>query len=130
MFIRSIMLKEYGYDESYHLFADYARNTDALLYGASFDYLGIVICKYDMSGLSSILSVDNEIEINRIREKYSQVILLTLQYLDSYEFDRAIQRTKGLVNRGGVIALLTKAFLKIMDKMFLGLNFGNNQFLG
>ena len=53
MFVRSSLLKQGGFDESYRLLADWARWISAALNGATFKHLNQTICQYDMGGMSS-----------------------------------------------------------------------------
>ena len=66
MFIRSSVLKTAGYDESFKVYADYARWMRMCLDGASFQYVPVVVCMFDArDGLSHQI---NDEELNRIRD--------------------------------------------------------------
>lgn len=52
MFIKSTVLKETGYDENFKIYADWARWIQLCLDGGTFQYVPIVVCGYEMGGLS------------------------------------------------------------------------------
>lgn len=67
MFIKTSLLRREGYDESYKLYADWARWIHAFLEGAMFQYIPVVICRYEMGGMSSRDSV-------LMKEEYEKII--------------------------------------------------------
>ena len=65
MFIKSNVLKEKGYDESFKIYADWARWIQLYLDGRTFQYVPIVVCGYEMGGLSNTPKLIDE-EYKRI----------------------------------------------------------------
>ena len=79
MFIRSNVLKETGYDESYKIYADWARWIQIYLDGGTFQYVPIVVCGYEMGGLSNTPKL--------IDEEYKRIIgLIPNSCLKKYLF--------------------------------------------
>lgn len=52
MFIKSSILKQKGYDESYHIISDWKRWIEAIAGGSSVLYIPELICCFDCSGVS------------------------------------------------------------------------------
>lgn len=53
MFIKLSVLKKTGYDETFHVYADWARWIRMCLEGATFQYIPVVVCEFDArDGLS------------------------------------------------------------------------------
>ena len=55
MFIRTSLLKEEGYDESYELYGDRARWLKIANDGGTFNHIPIIVCSYEMGGRSGNL---------------------------------------------------------------------------
>lgn len=53
MFIKGSILRAEGYDESFKICSDWARWLKLAFEGGVFQYIPIVICKYNMDGMSS-----------------------------------------------------------------------------
>ena len=114
MFVKASVLKAEGYDESFRIYADWARWVKLCLSGASFLYLPVLICIFDATdGLSSFddndgLNKKNTMlkeELFRIREciplavrkDIEQKIELNKQ-LQKYQKNMLIQEAFLLVN--------------------------------
>lgn len=52
MFIKASLLKQKGYDESYHIIADWKRWLEAVVGGCSVLYIPVLVCVFDCSGVS------------------------------------------------------------------------------
>lgn len=79
MFIRSSILKEEGYDESYKIYADWARWMKMACEGKSFEYVPYLICRYEMGGLSAQLIERQIIELTQLRSIPEPHIRATLE---------------------------------------------------
>lgn len=92
MFIKSNLLKEKGYDESFKIYADWARWIQLYLDGRTFQYVPIVVCGYEMGGVSSNPKLKDE-EYKRIiglipNSNLKEYLTLNYQYkviLDGHE---------------------------------------------
>lgn len=119
MFVKTKMLQEKGFDETYQLYADRCRWTQAALDGNSFEYLNMPICNYDMSGLSQ--TIDKAVyktELERIRKEVIPLsILLSTQKLVEYEENETIQKIRWLLMRGKLTVNLTKAVIRLLDSI-------------
>jgi len=92
MFVRSELLKEEGFDESYRIVADWRRWIRSALRNNSFEYLGIKVCRFDMQGVSSNQSALCDEESERMRQEvFPPMILKTLQRLDAYEHNKFLK---------------------------------------
>ena len=112
MFIKTRILKEKGYDEAMKFLADWVRNTEMVLSGKCFKRIPIIICKYDMYGISSQrdLTVLKE-EIGTVRNLYPKPLLVALQELYNYRCNKYVQQTLYLTNGNRVSVSLTKCVL-------------------
>ena len=128
MFVKTNILKNKGFDESYKLLADYARWTELFLQNASVTYVNCIVCRYDMSGVSNNSSKLCKAENKRILEELIPMCLHPMLIdLDYYTSICAFDRLKLLLNNGGIQSKIVRAFLKLMDKIFLQYNFRNQR---
>ena len=126
MFVRSSLLKSNGFDESYQIDADFKRWTQAALNNNSFEFLNMVVCKYDMTGLSSTSPERVRIEMKRLREEvYPQSVLLSMERLNQYEkrlseynSNYLIKYTYNLLYGSKVSRVITIFTLKVLHKLF------------
>lgn len=70
MFIKTALLKESPYDESYRLYADWAKWTEFAYKGKTFKYIHQRICYFMMDGMSAENEENNERERKRIIEEF------------------------------------------------------------
>ena len=70
MFIKASTLKESQYDESYKLYADWAKWTEFAYQGKTFKYFPHYICNFMMGGMSGENEQNNEKERKRIIEEF------------------------------------------------------------
>ena len=70
MFIKTSLLKESPYDESYRLYADWAKWTELAYQGKKFKYIHIRICYFMMNGKSTENEDNNARERERIIKEY------------------------------------------------------------
>ena len=115
IFYKSYLLKLKGFDESIAIWADYARNVELSLSGASFEYLPFVICRYDMNGISSskdslLIRKKNRESINLL---YPKGLLPLLLELDMYRNRRIVRYTLGIVDgKSKFLSIITKVYIK------------------
>ena len=114
MFIQKQLLSVEGFNESYYLLADWARWIKAALNGATFKHSHQIICKYDMSGMSSTNEELARIDFSHIKRIYPQMVIDSLQRLDDYEKNTIIQRTISIINKGRLSRFFLRFFLKVM----------------
>lgn len=67
MFIRGKMLRERGYDETYKIYADWARWMELVCDGHTFQYVPVVVCDFMLGGLSGMDSSRMKLEADRVR---------------------------------------------------------------
>lgn len=98
MFIKSSILQEEGYDESFRIYADWARWMKLACDGGSFEYVPYTICRFAMGGISGKWNEQCSLEGDRIRayppsqikdcmELYEKAQLKLNQY-EEYPFNR------------------------------------------
>lgn len=79
MFIRSSIMKSSPYDESYKIYADWAKWLEFTLKKCRFEYLPLYVCDFFLGGMSSDLDLaKREIELMRQKE-LSPAILETVK---------------------------------------------------
>lgn len=96
MFFRTSLLKYKGYDESYKICADWARNVELSLQGISFKYVSVTVCRYDMNGISNINDNLRINEEDRVKSIFPLWILDKIEALNDYEHNKDIQAAKEL----------------------------------
>lgn len=126
MFVRTTILKQKGFDESFMIVADYSRWIELAQQGADFEFVNIIVCFYDMNGISSnsrdISIMEHHILENKI---FSKPVLLSIKrldccirQLDEYEQDITIRRVKCLLWKMKLTNVITKLFIGIVAKLF------------
>ena len=70
MFIKTSLLKESPYDETYKLYADWAKWAELAYKGKSFKYFHRMICNFMMGGMSGENEKENTKERNRIKKEF------------------------------------------------------------
>jgi len=101
MFIKGSVLKKFPYDESYRLYADWAKWIELTLRKCTFEHLPIQICYFMMGGMSCTANTEEEFKMMQQRE-LSPAIQETLKLIDHYqephplaqEADRLIKKKK------------------------------------
>ena len=78
MFIKTSLLKESPYDESYRLYADWAKWTEFAYKGKTFKYIHQRICYFMMDGMSAENEENNARERKRVIEEYYPGSLKTM----------------------------------------------------
>ena len=125
LFVRSSLLKDKGFDESYRISADYKKWVEFVYDGCCFEFLNIIICYYDYSGLSSTQIELRDTEFERARnEVLPPLVKLSLDRMndinEKYVNNILIKRyVKPLEEKGGIASFLMIFVLKIFRKLFV-----------
>lgn len=135
MFIKSEMLKKEGYDESFKIYADWARWVRMALDDSSFQFVPVTICCFDATeGLSNKLTSNLEMEKERMRSMipspvrkvldkcidYEQQLLKCKYELFKYRENRLVQNVYLLINERPLYCKwihLNIIFLKLFRKL-------------
>ncbi|MBQ9094401.1 MAG: glycosyltransferase [Prevotella sp.] len=113
-YIRTLLLKNNSFDEDYKIAGDHAKNIEFLMQGYSFKHLPFYAAKFDNNGISSRYNVNTAIELKRIESEYfPNSVLLVLSRLYKYENGHIYQRVNNILNKGGILSLMLRLFLKI-----------------
>ena len=113
-FIRKELLAEKGYDEKYRMVADWKAYLEWFLTGRSFRHLPIYICRYDMTGLSTV----NKNEVYKERDAFfaellSPEVLEVLQDWHSYQ-NRQCLRAREYCNKNVVYKRIIRSTLHLI----------------
>lgn len=87
MFIKSIYLKSEGYDESFTIYADWARWVKMAYKGASFQRISLPICIYDGGGISSATMIPESVmnsELEKVRQQIPPHIRVCIERCAEY----------------------------------------------
>ena len=106
MFIKSEMLKKEGYDESFKIYADWARWIKMFYDGATAHHLSFPVCIFDATdGISNRLSPELSVELERARQQLPLhirgILERSYQYkkrLSALESSFLVQDTYSLIN--------------------------------
>ncbi len=83
MFIKSNLLKESPYDESYTLFADWAKWFELILAKCTFEYVPYIVCRFQLGGMSNTRMDIAPKELERLRtEEVPDSIRETINCID------------------------------------------------
>ena len=119
MFVRTSILKSKGFDESFHVLADYNRWIEAALSGYGFEYVSVIVCNYDMSGISSINGDLCREEFLRIEKDTLPVtVMLSMQRIKGFEQNKTMRRTKMLLNKGKMAKFITQKSIALLAKLW------------
>lgn len=122
MFVRTELLKQKQFDESFGVVADYARWMELLFAGASFQHINTIVCCYDMTGVSSQSNAGWE-ECLRIRKEIvPSWMTLTIQRLEHYEHSLDHMRLELLLQKNNIFTKVFVRILKWLDKRSLHLD--------
>lgn len=106
MFVKSFVLKAVGYDEKFHIYADWARWMKMCLDGAKFQYVPVAVCVFDARGGLSRREFNKlEGELKIIHETVPDIFRIDLdenislkKELDLYKQSNLIQDTYMLMH--------------------------------
>ncbi len=114
IFYKREMLEKQGFDETFHIFGDWARNIQLSLSGASFIHNPIVICKCDMYGISHQASELYDVERERVNLTYPSWLLEELQNLDAYNDNKDVRAASELMRSAKIYRYPIKFFVRVM----------------
>ena len=124
MFIRTEILKEKGFDESYKIAADFSRWVEAVYDGNSFQYVNLIVSQFDKTGVSSMDKslLDKEYE-RAFRKLFPDHVKMSMERIRTYEreyvWDPLIRYyLKPLEKKGNTAQAVTKFILRILNKVF------------
>jgi len=123
LFINKTLLKERNYDEAYTIYADWKQLMEETIQGATLEHIGCIVCRYDMSGMSSVYDKTFNKEWHNARMVTPEIIRRSMEHLNSYAGSRHTVRAKLLLEYGGIVSIITKLFLALMDKLFIRKDF-------
>ena len=126
LFIKTQILLNKGFDETYRVGGDTKRWVEAMLDNNSFEYMNIVVCNFDLTGISS---TNNEVRLaereRTKKEVYPAPVLRSLDRLYDYEnklndykWDGYVQIVRILIAKGGFVKCLTSFILLSLNKLF------------
>ncbi len=115
MFFRKTLFKT-GYDESFKIYADWAKNIDFAISGALFSYLPIVICRYDMHGVSNQINELLNVEYSRVRLHYPQWMIEGLEALYNYENNGDLLKAARLLGSRKLYRYPLKMLIRLLMK--------------
>ncbi len=119
-FYKACILKERGYDENFKILSDWARVTEELFKGTSFQHLPFPICYYDMYGICNTCSKETLFhEHKQIWNKCPQQINYLLNLLKLYQTDYYISNCINLLYGNRILNLplrLVIRFLSLLKK--------------
>lgn len=112
MFVKTQLLKESGFNESYRIAGDLAKWRQMMLEGRSFCYVPVVVCDFEAaSGLSETYTSLTEADLNRLKEDFPVGLTIQGESLRGYFQDfQAVQRLRQSVVARCVI-LFEKRFV-------------------
>lgn len=116
-YFKTSILKDCCYGEEYKIMGDHAKNIIFLMKDFSFCHLPFYVAKYDNNGVSSKYNETMETERKQIiSECFPNSVLAVLLRLYKYENGHIYQRVNKLLDRGGILSLLLRLFLKTFGK--------------
>ncbi len=116
MFIRTKIMQESGYDESYKIMADYARWLQLAMAGSVFEHIDVIVCNYDTTGISSVNMELHRAEKSRAqKECIDPITMATIFRVYEFEYGHNYRRLKKIINKGGFISFIIRFFLKILS---------------
>ena len=121
LMIKACWLKEQGYDESMKICSDWKHLLWMALKGATFEHVGVPVCRYDMGGISSTQDELYQREKEQVRLTIPETVRLSMDLC--YVGSRHTVRAKLLLDKGGIVAIITKVVLAILDKLFIRMDF-------
>lgn len=130
MLIKTSWMKKFGYDENLKILADYKLWIDMALAGARFQFVDLVVCKYEIGGMSNNGTNDQliENELKIINNNFPEAVINTIKEYDYYVRQKSILRTRYLIEKSRFTYILTKGILVILDKLFLHVNLNHSKY--
>ena len=123
LFCKASLLKNKMYDESYKICADWKFLLEEAMRDATYEYVECTVCKYDMDGMSSTHDELFRDEWQKVQAVIPEIVRRSMEHLNSYAGSRHTVRARLLLEKGGLVALITKVVLALLDKCFLRTDF-------
>ena len=106
LFIKTLILKTKGYDESYHIYADWARWIELMIDSCTSKYIPVTICYFDaQNGISNRMVPDMDLELEEVKAIIPKSFRFVLdnyyidkQKLTNYENNQIIKDVYLLIN--------------------------------
>ena len=128
MFIKSSTMKKRGFDETFQIYADWAKWIEMVLEGSEFQYVPVIVCCFDATeGLSNTITSNLEMEKERMRSMVPSPIRIVLDKLSickyelfKYRENRLVQDVYLLINERPLYYKwihLNIIFLKLLRKL-------------
>lgn len=98
MFLKSSTMKKRGFDETFQIYADWARWIEMVLEGSEFQYVPVIACCFDATeGLSNTITSNLEMEKERMRSMVPSPIRKVLDKLSICKYELFKYRENRLV---------------------------------
>lgn len=126
MFVKTDVLKRTPFDERFLIAADYSLWINLAISGYHFDFLDFCVCRYDGEGISSLKNIDIlRKEHLIIQQQIPYFFKKTLDRIDRYKYERIFIRIENILDHHKHLSLILKAFLFLIDKLYLKIDFRN-----
>lgn len=119
MFIQRKLFNDNNYDESMKLLADWYWNTKMYLSGTVFQKLPILVCRYDMYGMSRVESSVNTEECEKVMSLYPSYMQSAIKELAGYNHEKYVLVTRELIESNRFFSVITKGMLWFIFYMML-----------
>ena len=87
MFIKREVMQQSPYDESYRLYADWAKWIELTFKGCTFEYIDCTVCRFEMGGMSCHVTAELTAEKQRMeKELIPAAMTETLRYIRHFEW--------------------------------------------
>lgn len=114
IFIRTLVLKNYGYDEKYRLCADYDAFFKMYIDGCRFKQIPIVIANYSVGGASGEGNIKALMETINIQRKHADVYPITIYRQFLWKYKKIYMRFKNFIPPNLMIVFRRiKAFIRL-----------------
>lgn len=119
MFIKRQWHLEHLYDERYQILADYKNWVKAAVEGAIFEKTNLIVCSCPIGG-KSFVHTETFIKEDKMlrKEMWSEPVSKTVNHLHSLLNDENYTIINKVLQKRGLIFLLTKLYLKILKIFF------------
>jgi glycosyltransferase involved in cell wall biosynthesis len=132
LFIKTLILKTKGYDESYHIYADWARWIELMIDSCTSKYIPVTICYFDaQNGISNRMVSDMDLELEEVKAIIPNSFRFVLdnyyidkQKLTNYENNQIIKDVYLLINDNPLFCRLIHLFLFFLKCVKRIIHFG------
>ena len=119
MFIQRKLFNDNGYDESMKMLADWYWNTKMYLSGTLFQRIPLVVCRYDMYGMSQEDNPVNRAECDKVMSLYPAFMQSAMSELTEYHQDKQVQMTRELKEGSKFFRVITQGVLWLLFYLML-----------